>query len=233
MPRQQTWTDQQLIEAVAASTCFKQICDALGLWPGGGTYRTLERHMERLSIDCSHLARRMGPRGTNGRRRWTDEELAEAVAASQSWSEVSRRLGCKPSGGAHRWLKAHVVHRRLDTSHFTSQGWAKGLKFPGRRTTPLEELLVNGSTATSSDIRRRLIAEGLRPAKCELCGLEEWYGRPISLELDHINGDHTDNRLENLRIVCPNCHSTTETYCRRKRNASVPVVGFEPTLKGA
>lgn len=230
MPRVPSWTDEQLIAAVAASTCFKQVCDALGLWPGGGTYRTLERHIERLGIDATHLARRMGPRRPKGRRRrFTDEELIDAVRESHSWSELSRRLGYQPSGGAHRYIKAYVIQRELDTSHFTSQSWAKGLKFPGRRRRSLEDMLVERSTASSSTVRKRLIAEGIRPPKCEICGLEEWLGQPLRLELDHINGEHTDNRIENLRILCPNCHSQTETFGRHRR--LVPVEGFEPSRK--
>ena len=212
MPRAPSWTDAELIAAVAASTCLKQVCDALGLRPGKGTYRTLERHIQRLGIDASHLARRLGKRGR--RRRFSDEELVEAVCESGSWSELSRRLGYAPSGGAHRWIKAHVLQHGLDTSHFRSQSWAKGLKFPGRRARSLDELLVERSTTASSTVRKRLIAEGLRPRKCEICGISEWLGQPVRLELDHINGEHTDNRLVNLRVLCPNCHSQTETFAR-------------------
>jgi hypothetical protein len=171
MPRQPSWTDEELIAAVAAATCFKQVCDTLGLWPGGGTYRTLERHMERLGLDTSHFARRLGPRGR--RRRWTDEQLASAVRESTSWSEVARRLGYEPSGGIHRYLKSHIVKRELDTSHFRGQGWAKGWRFPGRRARPLDEVLVERATYGTHELRRRLIAEGLRPAHCEVCGLDQ------------------------------------------------------------
>jgi HNH endonuclease len=232
MPRQPSWTDAELIAAVAGASCFKQVCDALGLWAGGGTYRTLERHMARLGIDSSHLARRQGPRTAARRRRWTDDELTAAVRASESWAEVARRLGYAINGGIHRFLRGHVVRLGLDTSHFTGQAWARGASFPGRRARPLSEILVERSTAASAGLRRRLIAEGLKPAHCELCGITEWRGQPLQLELDHVNGDHTDHRLENLRVLCPNCHSATETFCRRKRASNVPVEGFEPSLTG-
>jgi len=218
MPRPPSWTDADLIAAVAASTCFKQVCDELGLWPGGGTYRTLERHIQRLGIDASHLARRIGPRPRARSRRWTEQELVDAVRESSSLSEVARRLGYNTSGGIHRFLKAHIVRRDLDTSHFTGQAWANGKRFPGRRARSLEEILTDRSTYHSWKLKKRLLAAGLLEPRCARCGLDEWQGQRIVLELDHVNGAHTDNRLENLRLLCPNCHSLTETYAGRQRD---------------
>lgn len=90
------------------------------------------------------------------------------------------------------------------------------MKFPGRYKRSLQAVLVSGSTEKSSELKRRLIAEGLKSARCEQCDRDEWQGGPIPLELDHINGRNTDNRIENLRILCPNCHAQTQTY--RGRN---------------
>jgi hypothetical protein len=97
-------------------------------------------------------------------------------------------------------------------------GWARGRKLP-KRSIPLEQILVRGSTyRANGKLRRRLIEAGLLDPKCSEGGLSTWRGHHLPLHLDHINGDHTDNRLENLRILCPNCHAITDTWCRRKKD---------------
>lgn len=116
-------------------------------------------------------------------------------------------------------IVAHIRKLGLDRSHFTGMAWAKGRK---RRDLALSlaEILVQGSTYGSSRLRERLVAEGLLLPLCAECSLTEWRGERLPLHLDHINGDHTDNRLENLRILCPNCHSITKTWCNRSSRRS-------------
>jgi hypothetical protein len=212
MPRQRSWTDEQLREAVAASTTFAEIYRHLGLRPG--KYPVMEAYLERLHIDSSHIVRR--PQLGRKIRSWTDEDLAVVVAGVNTLSEVLRALGYRPSGGMHRYIGARIRALELDTSHFVGRGSTGGKRFPGRRR-PLEEVLVKGSTLSSARLRARLVDAGLKEARCECCGLSEWQGEPLPLQLDHISGDHTDNRLENLRILCGNCHSQTDTWCSRGR----------------
>jgi transposase-like protein len=214
MPRARSWTDEQLIAAVAASRTLSEVCRRLGLQPG--KYDVLRRHIARLGLDATHIpGSALGSARTT--RRWTDADLEKAVRESDSVSEVSRRLGYTPNGGVHRMLVGHIRVAGLDTSHFTGQRWARGQTL-SRKATPLEEILVKDSKYRSNGhLRVRLLAAGLLKAECSACGLATWRGRPLPLHLDHINGDHTDNRLENLRILCPNCHAITDTWCGRNR----------------
>ena len=223
MPRPLRWTDDQLRDAVATGRSLLEVCRLLGVPPGGRTYASLRRHITRLGVDVSHLPRLVG--GTERTRRtWTDADLAEIVRTSVSIAQVLRRLGYNPSGGMHRFVSAHIRRLELNTEHFTGQAWARGRRgFPTRPARPLEAILVANSIYSSATLRQRLIREGLKEPRCEICGLTTWRGEPLPLALDHINGDPCDNRLENLRILCPNCHALTDTWCGRNNGRRTPM----------
>jgi hypothetical protein len=151
-----------------------------------------------------------------GRRlSYTENEARTAIAASKSWAESLRELGLCPTGGAWRILKKYAEIWGIPTDHFDSD--AARLKNLRQRQKPLAEVLVKRSTYARNHLKRRLLAEGLKKPQCELCGLGEiWRGRPMSMILDHINGVRDDHRLENLRMVCPNCAATLDTHCGRR-----------------
>lgn len=152
------------------------------------------------------------------KKRYDKLELEEIVKDSLSTAEVCRKLNIRPVGGNYKTLKKYFQKFEIDTNHFTGQGWncGKNYKFFGKKFT-LEEIMVENSTYTSSwGLKNRLIKEKIKENKCEECGIIEWNNKKISLHLDHINGNNLDNRLENLKILCPNCHSQTETYCNSK-----------------
>jgi hypothetical protein len=217
VPRPRSWTDDDLRAAVAQCKNLYQVSKMLGIIPGKRTYALLRRHIARLGIPADHLP--PVERSQRLRRTWTDDDLRAVVAASMTLSQVLRALGYKPSGGMHRLVAKKIVNLGIDTSHFLGRSWNRGQRRPSPSRIPLQQILVRNSTYTNTArLRRRLVAEGLKPAHCERCELDSWLGEPLPLALDHVNGDHADNRLENLRILCPNCHALTETWCGRKGN---------------
>ena len=155
------------------------------------------------------------------KKKYTLEELKEAVANSFSVAGVLKSLGLIVAGGNYKTIKEKIAKYKIDTSHFTGMGWRKGKKIPGERI-PLSKILVNGSTYRTSLIRPRLIKEGLKEHKCEICGNTTWQGKEIPLELHHINGVNTDNRIENLQLLCPNCHALTDTFRGKNIKKSGP-----------
>lgn len=147
--------------------------------------------------------------------RYSEQQAREAVAASLSYSEALRKLGLGATGGNWRTLRLWTDRWEIATDHFDPN--ASNAAAARARARPLEEILVRGSTYSRGSLKRRLWANGLKPRHCELCGQgERWRGRPLGLILDHINGERDDHRLENLRIVCPNCAATLDTHCGRK-----------------
>jgi len=126
-------------------------------------------------------------------------------------AEVHRRLGLKVAGGTQSSLLRHAKRLNLDVSHFKGQGWGRGqYKRPEEIKAALVPLLRKGGRV--ANLRDRLIASGLKKAKCEECGITEWNGRPAPLQVDHTDGDYCNNELMNLRILCANCHMQTETW---------------------
>lgn len=144
-------------------------------------------------------------------------ELKEIVARCYSLAQVLKELGKEPKGGNYRILKRRLKEEGISTEHFTGQGHNKGKTWssPKRKT---EDILTENSNFQSYKLRNRLLKEKLIEYKCSQCPIEDTYnGKPISLHLDHVNGNNTDNRLENLRLLCPNCHSQTETYAGKNK----------------
>lgn len=154
--------------------------------------------------------------------RYTEDEAREAVAAAKSYSEALRRLGMRPAGGNHALLKKYVDDVwEISTEHF--EPGAEATRNLHSAPKPLAEVLVKGSTYSRGKIKQRLFEAGLKERKCEMCGGgETWRGRRMALILDHINGTPDDNRIENLRIVCPNCAATLDTHCGRKNRIQAP-----------
>ena len=147
-------------------------------------------------------------------RRYTREEFADAWNSSLSIAEVARKLDCNKNGGGYMSLKTAALDLGLTKDHMTGQGHLKGKTHNWTPRKPLEEVLVENNFVNTSRLKKRLIKEGILKPECYICHITEWLGKPAPLALDHINGNNSDNRLENLRILCYNCHGQTETFCR-------------------
>ena len=211
-----------LAPIVASSTSLAEVMRKLRLAPNGGNHRMISARIRRAGLDTSHFGGKLRARIEQISR----ERLVEIVVASSSVAEVLAALELPTKGRAHHELTHRLAELCIDTSHFRGQGWSLGktksshdglARGAAKRTFSDEELFVeNGPLLGGPAITKRLLARGWT-YDCSVCGISEWCGRALVLHLDHINGVNNDNQLSNLRLLCPNCHSQTDTYCNRKR----------------
>lgn len=146
--------------------------------------------------------------------KYTKDQLENIVINCYSISQVLKKLGLRVAGGNYHTIRTKISEFDIDTNHFLGKGWSANKKLSPKR--PIEDYLDNKYQIKSSKLKARLIKEGLKLYICEICKLSEWLDKPLTLELDHIDGNHFNNNLKNLRILCPNCHSQTSTF--RGRN---------------
>ena len=139
---------------------------------------------------------------------YSKENLEKAVKNSISFASLCRYLGLQEKGSNFKKLKNDIKEYNLDISHFKRRYWNTDVY---GKSKPLKDILVENCFYPSSKLRNRLIKEGLKELKCEKCNRTEWEGEPIPLQLHHKNGNHYDNRIENLAILCSNCHDLEHT----------------------
>jgi 5-methylcytosine-specific restriction endonuclease McrA len=149
---------------------------------------------------------------------WSDIELINAVAESSYMAEVLRRLGLVVANGNYRTVSKRIMDLHLSKSHWldrASLGKRYGNK--NRQYVNKEILVENSPYVGQAALKRRLLKDGLFENKCAVCGQTEWQGKKLVMVLDHVNGEHTDNRIENLRMLCPNCNSQQDTFAGRNK----------------
>ena len=146
----------------------------------------------------------------------SDEEFRKIVLRSETYAEILKYFGLSHKGGNGKTVKARIKKLGIDDKHIAKGvGSNLGRKF-FREKIPMKDILVKYSTYNRSNLKKRLISEGLLEYKCQKCNLkDQWNGKPINLVIDHINGVPDDNRLHNLRFLCPNCNSQTKTFAGR------------------
>ena len=146
------------------------------------------------------------------KRKYSIASVETAVLQNKSIAGVLRQLGLRPIGGNYRTIHRIIEENGIDTSHFTGQGWNVGLAFKPQKSICDEDVFVINSNYKCSWRLRERYKKVTGIEKCENCGLDSWLGKNIPLEIHHINGINTDNRLNNLRLLCPNCHALTDNY---------------------
>ncbi|RLV09125.1 hypothetical protein CTZ27_09525 [Streptomyces griseocarneus] len=205
------FTDDELKAAAASAISVRGVARELGVPDDGRTRTALGRMLRDRAIDTAHFR--------NNRLVLPDGPLRKAVADATSYADVMRALGLAVNDTNHRRIRRRVAQLGLDTSHFVRRPWgAIRVAEPKRIADDVLRVRPEGSTRENRQRLHRALSEVGVPYRCAFCGNEgEWLGRPVTLQIDHISGDWLDNRRENLRYLCPNCHAITATWCRSGR----------------
>lgn len=204
-------TDEEFIEAVNSSTNIHEALKKLGLASRGGAYSVFKLRCKKLNLSLEHFSV-----DKIIKKEISDDKIIQTCSELKSRQSVLKEFGLRPDTNANvRWIDKKIQDLNIDTSHWTGMLWNKGKSLP-HLEIPAVNYLGTNKRIHSHSLKLKLIKQKILENKCFICEISEWQGKLLSLHLDHINGDHNDNNLNNLRLLCPNCHSQTDTYCRKK-----------------
>lgn len=212
-----SYSKDLLADAAARSHSIREMIEYMGFPPRDCPYGHIRKKLDQFGIDTSHFlsGRRCGP-GILPR-----DELTSAVASSRSVAGVLKKLGITDNGAGRARVKRSLSAHNISSDHFVGQGHNRGVPAKNRRCAA--EILVRlepGSARTKTAHLRRALDDLGVPHVCDGCGVGDvWQGKQLVLEIDHINGDRLDNRLENLRFLCPSCHSQTRSFSKPRGDA--------------
>jgi hypothetical protein len=201
---------EDLEKIIRVSWCYRDVLAKMGIGVVGGWHiKTLKNKIAQFGLDCSHFV----PYKKRSQD-WSisKENLAKVVQESYSYKEVLEKIGVCPNQVGYRNLRERTDAWRLDCSHFHKPAHAM-IQYMRNKEAPLESVLVENSQYNRACLKKRLMCNGMLKNQCGVCGREpRWEGKDLVLILDHINGVNNDNRIENLRLVCPNCESQLDTH---------------------
>lgn len=176
-------------------------------------------HLSRSKGSVWKKAKNLNLTFSGVKNKYRKEVLEPLIKDSKTISEVLEKLGMRCAGGNFKTIHKYIEEYGIDTNHFNEHE-EKIIKLKERferNKKPLSELLIENSNYNRGSLKKRLINENLLEYKCRKCdNIGEWMGEKLVLQLEHKNGVHNDNRLENLEFLCPNCHTQTKTYAGKK-----------------
>ena len=221
---------EELDSVIKNSVTFEEVMSKLGFSNAISNRRRFILRAQELGLDINHLLKTRTKRSNVWKV--SQKEFEDIVNSSNSIGEALSRFGLRNAGGNHLTFKERAQFLKVDLTCLYERTRARQIEKlkNGMQVLKPEDLFVNGKNRNGSTLKNAILRLGLLENKCSICGiLPVWNGKPFSMQLDHKNGDRFDNRLENLRLLCPICHAQTDTFCGKNiKNTRTVTNGLLP-----